>query len=155
MRSLVIYLAGPLFTQAEWQWNAHLAGQLRSIGFNVILPQERALPMLQGSEKFSASTLFAANVRSLDEADVILANLDGADADSGTCWECGYAFKAGVPILGIRTDVRQGGDAGTGVNLMLLESCRKLITVPPASIEDTTLLIHQIRSVIAEIMGNA
>ena len=90
------------------QWNAQFAGQLRSSGFKVILPQERALPMLQGFEKFSASTLFTANVRSLEEADVILANLDGADADSGTCWECGYAFKAGVPILGIRTDIRQG-----------------------------------------------
>ena len=36
--------------------------------------------------------------------------LDGADVDSGTAAEIGYAFARGKPIVGYRGDVRLAGD---------------------------------------------
>ena len=43
--------------------------------------------------------------------------------DSGTAWECGYAFAKGKPIVCYRTDFRITGDTeGAPYNLMLSES---------------------------------
>src|SRR5579864_2546635 len=104
-----VYLAGPLFTQAEWQWNERLAQALRDRSLEVTLPQLGAEPMLTGRKPFDAASLFQTNVENIETADALVAVFDGADADSGTAWECGYAFKAGIPVIGVRTDIRAGG----------------------------------------------
>jgi len=125
-----IYFAAPLFTQAEWLWNLQLAEKLRAFNFDIILPQLRAEPMLLKKESFDPLILFAANVQEIDQADIVLAILDQADPDSGTCWECGYAYKAGKPIIGLRTDIRNSADDPSGVNLMLFHCCAKFLLVP-------------------------
>ncbi len=56
----------------------------------------------------------------------VVAILDGADADSGTCFECGYAVGHGIPVIGVRTDFRLSGDT-RGFNAMLYFSAHKLI----------------------------
>jgi nucleoside 2-deoxyribosyltransferase len=61
-------------------------------------------------------------------SDVVIANLDGSDSDSGTSFECGYAFAIGKPVLGIRTDFRISEDRG--LNAMLSQSCADLIYFP-------------------------
>lgn len=138
-----IYFAAPLFTQSEWRWNAEIGRALRNAGFAVTLPQERAEPMLKGDEPFSSDELFAANLQAIQSSDIIVAILDQADSDSGTCWECGYAYSLGIPILGIRTDIRASGDAGS-VNLMLAQSCKKVIHLPNERRADLDWLIDQI-----------
>lgn len=126
-----VYFAAPLFTQAEWQWNARLAEELRKLGIDVTLPQTKAEPMLKGEEKFDAHALFIANTAGIDEADVVLAVFDQADPDSGTCWECGYAYKTARPIVGLRTDIRGAGDdPSASINLMLSQSCKEFVEVP-------------------------
>ena len=46
--------------------------------------------------------------------------LDGADVDSGTAAEIGYAFARGTPIVGYRGDFRLAGDnEGAVVNLQV------------------------------------
>jgi nucleoside 2-deoxyribosyltransferase len=53
----------------------------------------------------------------------VVACMDGPDPDSGTAWECGYAFAKGKPIVCYRTDFRITGDTeGAPYNLMLSES---------------------------------
>jgi nucleoside 2-deoxyribosyltransferase len=60
------------------------------------------------------------NAELIDEADAVLAILDGPDVDSGTAAEVGYAAARGKPIVGIREDVRQTGDnPGVTVNLQV------------------------------------
>jgi nucleoside 2-deoxyribosyltransferase len=60
------------------------------------------------------------NAELIDEADALLAILDGADVDSGTAAEIGYAAARGKPIVGVRDDLRQTGDnAGVTVNLQV------------------------------------
>lgn len=60
------------------------------------------------------------NMRDIDRADVVVANLDGADPDSGTAAEIGYAHGTGTPIIGYRTDRRSTGEnEGLVVNLQV------------------------------------
>lgn len=128
MPSKAIYFAGPLFTQAERDWNAAVATELRAGGYNVLLPQDQAAAIVKSTGGLTAqerTALFAVSIDSIRQADAVVAILDGPDADSGTCFECGYAFALNRPIVGVRTDLRFGGDdKDRGVNLMLSESCK-------------------------------
>jgi nucleoside 2-deoxyribosyltransferase len=42
----------------------------------------------------------------IDEAEALVAVMDGPDPDSGTCWEVGYAHGTKKPIVLVRTDFR-------------------------------------------------
>lgn len=111
-----IYLAGPLFTAAERSFNRRLRDLLQQHGHTVWLPQEHE-PRERGARQ-----IFLTDVAGLDSSDVVVANMDGPDPDSGTCWECGYAYKK-KPIIVYRTDFRSSGDTKTtAYNLMLTES---------------------------------
>jgi nucleoside 2-deoxyribosyltransferase len=107
-----IYLAGPLFSTAETLFNNNLAVKLTEIGHEVWLPQDRCYAMTDPKDIYNDC------LAGVGWCDVVLAVLDGADADSGTCFECGYAKALEKPIVGLRTDFRKSGDNG-GLNLML------------------------------------
>lgn len=120
-----LYLAGPLFTLAEQNFNAELARFLKSEGFEVWLPQEHE------PRRKTAKAIFEMDVAALEWADVIVACMDGPDPDSGTAWECGYAYAKGKPVVCYRTDFRITGDtAGAPYNLMLSESATVRFEVP-------------------------
>jgi nucleoside 2-deoxyribosyltransferase len=120
-----IYLAGPLFTLAEQRFNADLARFLESEGFEVWLPQEHE------PRGHTARAIFDMDVEALDSADMVVACLDGTDPDSGTAWECGYAYAKGKPIVCYRTDFRATGDSKSApYNLMLGESATTRFEVP-------------------------
>jgi nucleoside 2-deoxyribosyltransferase len=65
--------------------------------------------------------IFAQHLLALRDVDIVVAVIDGADADSGTCWEMGYAYALGKRIVALRTDFRAVGHHEL-VNLMLEES---------------------------------
>jgi nucleoside 2-deoxyribosyltransferase len=149
-----VYFAAPLFTQAEWLWNLNLAQALRELDLDVTLPQSRAEPMLNGEELFNSRILFEANTSGIDEADIVLAVLDQADPDSGTCWECGYAYKAGRRIVGVRTDIRRtGDDPNASVNLMLSQCCDEMLEIPLNKRNDLLWVAHQLANLIHSVMG--
>lgn len=147
-----IYIAGPLFTQAEWLWNERLAAGLRERGFDAFLPQASAVPMLNGTIPFDPAALFRGNVEALSRSAAVVAVLDGADADSGTCWECGYAFARGIPVVGVRTDIRQSGDDGA-LNLMLTQSCRSVVVASMDNRTDIDALVMEIAERVQEAAG--
>ena len=123
-----LYLAGPLFTQAERAWNRALADALAAAGHAVFLPQEE----IKHLESLNAETIFRLDVAGVRSADAIVAILDGADPDSGTCFECGLAFALHLPIVAVRTDFRAGGDALPGqelpaINLMLSQAAAEIV----------------------------
>jgi nucleoside 2-deoxyribosyltransferase len=61
-----------------------------------------------------------ANAALIDRSSGVLAVLDGPDVDSGTAAEIGYATKAGLAVVGLRTDSRRTGDnEGVIVNLQV------------------------------------
>jgi nucleoside 2-deoxyribosyltransferase len=120
-----LYLAGPLFTMAEQNFNASLARFLEGEGFEVWLPQEHE------PRSKTARAIFAMDVKGLDDADMVVACMDGPDPDSGTAWECGYAYAEGKPIVCYRTDFRISGDTkGAPYNLMLSESATARFELP-------------------------
>jgi nucleoside 2-deoxyribosyltransferase len=120
-----IYLAGPLFTLAEQSFNVTLARFLDGAGFEVWLPQEHE------PRSNTAQAIFAMDVAALDWADMVVACMDGPDPDSGTAWECGYAYAKGKPIVCYRTDFRISGDTpGAPYNLMLSESATARLEMP-------------------------
>jgi len=116
MKSYKIYIAGPLFSTAEREFNTRLAELLRDEGHEVWLPQESE------QRTMTAKQIFDTDVGGIDWADVVVANMDGPDPDSGTCWECGYAFKK-KPVIVFRTDFRVADDPDKApYNLMVAES---------------------------------
>jgi nucleoside 2-deoxyribosyltransferase len=121
MKKIEIYLAGPLFTTAEREFNAELARRLRR-DYAVVLPQEsqkRDTPPQQ---------VFERDVGAIEHADVVVANMDGPDPDSGTCWECGYARARNKAIVLYRTDLRGIKEPNQSpFNLMLVQSATKLV----------------------------
>jgi nucleoside 2-deoxyribosyltransferase len=131
----VIYLAGPLFTVAERRWNLDLANALRAHGLRVFLPQEEATRRASG-KAHDARDRFEMSIELIGRCDAVVAVLDGPDIDSGTAFECGVAWKAGKPIVGLRTDPRVVGGLGQPVNLMLSQACASLVEVP--QVENST-----------------
>jgi len=109
-----VYFAGPLFTSAERAWNAELARRLRVAGHEVFLPQEKETGLL-------AAAIFRIDVDAIDRADALIAVMDGPDPDSGTAWECGYAYGR-KPLILVRTDSRNTSDPGMPYNAMLTRS---------------------------------
>ncbi len=115
-----IYLAAPLFSAAEREYNTRLSDLLRSHFFEVYLPQDTGDD--SGDRGLQAQKgIFDDHCRALDSADYIVAVVDGADADSGTSWEIGYSFSRGIPVVALRTDFRMAG-LHEQVNLMLEQS---------------------------------
>lgn len=117
-----IYLAAPLFSSAEKEYNSRLARLLEDHLFDVFLPQD-AGDDISHRDQETHRRIYARNLEELEKADIIVAVIDGADADSGTAWEMGYACCRGIPVIAIRTDFRMAGP-NEHVNLMLEQSAR-------------------------------
>jgi|GEM_PF-555610 len=131
-----IYLAGPLFSTAECNFNAQLAEQLRLHGHEVFLPQEHE----QRIDR--PDMIFKSDKEGVDWAQCVLANLDGPDPDSGTCWELGYGYGTNKAIICYRTDFRlfEGADK---VNLMMTESANLVIYAPKMGVAELAERIDQ------------
>jgi nucleoside 2-deoxyribosyltransferase len=145
-----LYLAGPLFTLAERSFNADVARFLENEGFEVWLPQEHE------PRNNTAKAIFAMDVAALDGADIVVACMDGPDPDSGTAWECGYAYARGKPVVCYRTDFRISGDTkGAPYNLMLSASASARFEVPfrTSSAEFHRRLLAHIRKALAATRG--
>jgi nucleoside 2-deoxyribosyltransferase len=129
-----IYMAGPLFSTAELAFNRELASLLRRRGHEVFLPQEHE------QRKDLPAAIFASDLRGLDWADAVVACLDGADPDSGTCWELGYAYARNKLSIVYRTDFRlfEGTDP---INLMMSESADHVLIRPMADVADLAVEI--------------
>lgn len=154
-----IYLAGPLFSIAEKNFNLALRDNLKRLIADILvtLPQECAPALLKQENGFRM--VFDDCLRRIDECDIVIASLEGSDADSGTCVEVGYAYARGKPIIGFRTDPRASEDEG--LNLMLSNICgadgKHLLTYTPAESEALDIerlaadLARQVKAVLKEL----
>jgi len=115
-----VYLAAPLFSEAERSYNTALADLLRQHLFEVYVPQETGDDTAHRDMPEHAR-IYDQNKKALHDADVVVAIIDGADADSGTAWEMGYAAALNKPVYALRTDFRRVG-LHEHVNLMLEQS---------------------------------
>jgi nucleoside 2-deoxyribosyltransferase len=125
LASMKLYLAGPVFSGAERTWNADVAQGLRDGGHEVYLPQDQ-------DQGLDAAGFFTTDVEGIDWADALVAIMDGPDPDSGTAWECGYAYGKKPTVL-VRTDIRTGTGSGAPYNLMLTEAATTRLDLPLAT----------------------
>lgn len=132
-----IYFAGPLFSVAEIMFNKNLSEVLKKNGYSVFLPQEECGDSI-GVDIFNICK------SGIDKADVVVAILDGTDHDSGTAWECGYAFGKNIPVIGVRTDFRKNGDTG-GFNAMLFYSLKAVVENPVSFADD---LVRELKAIL-------
>jgi nucleoside 2-deoxyribosyltransferase len=106
-----LYLAGPLFSEAELNYNIHLKAIL-SPYFEVFLPQEDGeliLNLIKNgiSNHAAANKIFNSDVKEIQKCDIILIILDGRTIDEGAVFELGLAFALGKKCIGFQTDIRR------------------------------------------------
>ena len=117
-----VYLAAPLFSEAERMYNVRLARAIEEHSFEVYLPQEMSDKNdTCGRDPVTTHRIYEDNLAAIRASDLLVAVCDGSDADSGVAWEMGYAAARGIPVAAIRTDFRRVG-VSERVNLMLEES---------------------------------
>jgi nucleoside 2-deoxyribosyltransferase len=104
-----IYLAGPdVFRPDAGAYGESLKVACRAHGFEGLYPLDNAVP--QGlSKPEAAAWICQANLELIQHADIVMANLNpfrGAEPDSGTVFEVGYATALGKPVWGYVDDIR-------------------------------------------------
>ena len=121
-----IYQAGPLFTAAEICWHKEFSRRLAAAGHAVLWPGDFFTQReIDAWGDDAPRKIMEKDSAAVDACDAVVALLDGAQVDDGTAWEIGYAYARGKPVVGIRTDFRNGGDTAHGsVNAMIEGSCR-------------------------------
>lgn len=97
-----IFLAAPLFSESEREFNEKFAKELREVGFNVWMAQEAAF-IKEGTNEEKRS-IYEGDTTALKKSDVVV--LDGVGVDAGVAYEVGYAKALGKPIIGLKTDYR-------------------------------------------------
>ena len=124
--SIRTYFAAPLFNQQERLWNRRFSEVLREVmpELDITLPQDfRVNNRYNDPEHYG--DIFRLCVENMRNARLVVAILDGADADSGVAFECGVAYSLGKPVIGVRTDYREGAERG--VNIMLANGCTHIV----------------------------
>ena len=113
---MLIYLAGPLFSQAERKFNERLSNKLEILGFKVFLPQRDGIEsdkprFSKLSKEEKRGLLFRVDIKKIKETEIFLFVLDGRVPDEGACVELGIAYSCKNSqkkklIVGLQTDIR-------------------------------------------------
>lgn len=108
---LKVYFAGDLFDAKDLGGNLLLAQAIEKISagrYLILLPQDGECEV----KERTAQSIRDEDFRLLLSCDVLVANFDGTDLDSGTVVEFCFAKMLDIPTVLLRTDFRDGGDAG-------------------------------------------
>ncbi len=87
------------------------------------------------------------NSAAIRSADLLVAQLDGQEVDSGTAAEVGYAAGLAKPCFGLRTDLRENGEAGVAVNLQVVSFIAESGGQIAGSLEELIALLSRFASV--------
>jgi nucleoside 2-deoxyribosyltransferase len=96
-----IYIAGPdVFEKDSIEIGKRLVALCKKYGYVGLYPLDNVVDFSQEKQKI-AQDIFHANKEMIEEADIVIANVNpfrGKEPDSGTVWECGYAFGLGKEV---------------------------------------------------------
>lgn len=101
-----VYIAGPLFNTHERSYLEKIALALEETGYETFLPHRDAGLIGDLSDLQERKRVFQGDMQALEACHMVVALLTGADHDSGTCGELGYAYAKGKPCYGITDDRR-------------------------------------------------
>jgi nucleoside 2-deoxyribosyltransferase len=120
------YVASPLgFSEPGRDWNTRvylpaLAEVVQPVDpWSLTSALEVAAAARRGSEAELCREIGRRNTEALRTCTVLVALLDGQELDAGTVAELGYGAALGLRCFGLRTDLRQTGEAGARVNLQV------------------------------------
>jgi len=138
-----IFIAGPLFSEAEREFNLKVDRYLHDQGFETFLPQRdvgKLWDRAKGRKSHKYRKIYEEDLKGLEWSDGVVAVLDGTDVDSGTAFEIGYATARGKPVIGLKTDKRMFAK-GEELNNMLTQSLRAVAR----SIDELAAELERIR----------
>jgi len=133
-----VYVAGPLFSEAERLWLDAFSARLRDEGFDCFVPHEN-FPQLAD---VSLEDVYRVDTEGLRSANALVAWVDGPMCDDGTACEIGMfaeLVRSGGEqyrgIVAIATDLRlerrrERGVVAGGMNLFVggaIESCGTIV----------------------------
>lgn len=108
----LLYVSGPLFTEAQRNTQVRFANMGSKLGFDVYLPQEDGLEFASLSsnphinQTQLSNAIFLLDVSQLLKAHTVLVNCNGAESDSGSIGEATMAYLLNRNVLLFRDDVR-------------------------------------------------
>ncbi|HKO24429.1 MAG TPA: nucleoside 2-deoxyribosyltransferase [Chloroflexota bacterium] len=149
---MLLYFAGPLFSEAEKRFNQQLTDKIEALGYRVFLPQrdgvERGRSLYDAMSPDERRRLrFALDKANVLACDVFLFVLDGRVPDEGACVELGIAYcqkelrQPTKLLLGLQTDVRVAFPSGA-LNTMVGVPLERVVHTEDALLE----LLQQIRA---------
>ena len=117
----MIYVAGPFFNEEELELIMETERILESRGLEFYCPRlHDDLEHEYMSQEWSRAT-FELDRDAIDRSSIVLAVYHGNYSDTGTAWECGYAYAKGKPVVVVH--------AGDSSNLMIHESAIANISI--------------------------
>lgn len=111
MMKMRVYMSGPMFSQAEVEYNLRLAGKLRGVGLDVYCPNESESINDKTRSDITPRKIYDFDIAELEASNVLLCQVS---EDSGANWEAGYmdCLSRHVDpsryygIVGVATDIR-------------------------------------------------
>lgn len=117
-----IYLASPFFNDIELENVKKAEKILMDRGFSVFSPRLNEVRDEENVQKSAWSKeTFMNDKKFIDWADAVVMLYYGGYSDSGTAWECGYAYGTNTPVVVVHL--------GEDSNLMVHEGCHTNITL--------------------------
>ena len=110
----MIYLASPFFDETEINILARVEEILGRRGIEFFSPRQHEIRDGDPGTPEWSRAAFLMDKQAIDECEVLLMIYHGNYSDSGTSWECGYAYAKGKPVVAVHM-----GDCS---NLMVHES---------------------------------
>ena len=118
-----IYLASPFFQEEEIKVYDKVIKNLRQQGLDVFVPREHEIPNgWEIDNQQWAESVFAVDYVAIEQCDVVVVLNFGMYSDSGTAWECGYAYAKGKQVINVLC-----GGKGTEYSLMMLNGTHTVI----------------------------
>jgi nucleoside 2-deoxyribosyltransferase len=92
-----LYLAGPFFTPKQLDNQLMVEMMCHAEGIEFFSPRLETLTLTKDTD------IFMKDLEGIDSCGAVLACVDNADGglepDSGTAWECGYAYANSIPVF--------------------------------------------------------
>ena len=118
-----VYLASPFFNDEENNVYQNVINILRNQeNIDLFVPKEHTIPNAWDlSNRVWAENVFAVDILGIQKADVVVVINHGMYSDSGTAWECGYAYALGKKVVNVCVSYDKD------FSLMMLNGCNAVV----------------------------
>ena len=94
-----IYLASPFFNDIERDNYEKVLNILEKKNLKIYAPLKNEISRENKTKEQWAKQTFNKDIEEIKKADVVVMLFYGLYSDSGTSWECGYAFAMNKPVV--------------------------------------------------------